>query len=152
MCCQTDDRYLSSAKYPLAVVNKLINVLGPDQLSGYDIRCRFAETASGGTLTGPMVHEAHHRFICGSFHGHAHCRLCQLDWHPLYHEGSGLEDFEGCERCFYESNGLEKKTRQASKYHQHQAMIQHFQRWDSDKYENLSSYEINYESHYRGVD
>ena len=107
------------AKYPLAVVNKLIKVLGPNQLSGYDIGCRFAEMAASGTLTGPVVSEAHHGFICGSFHGHAHCRLCQLDWHPLYREGCGLEDFEGCEKCFYESNALAKKTRQASKFHQH---------------------------------
>ena len=72
------------AKYPLDIENKLINIFGHNQLMGYDIGCNFAKTADCGAMTGPKVHNTGHLFICGSFHGHAHCRLCQLDWHPLY--------------------------------------------------------------------
>ena len=128
------------AKYPLAVINRLIDIFGQDQLTGYDIGCGFDKTANSGALTGPQVCKAGHSFVCGSFHGHAHHCLYQLDWHPLYHEGCGLEDFEGCERAFYESNALARKTRYGSKFHHQQAIVQHFQHWNSDKHEALSPY------------
>ena len=128
------------AKYPLVVVNRLIEIFGQDQLTGYDIGCVFDKTANSGALTGPQVRQAGHSFVCGSFHGHAHHHLCQLDWHPLYREGCGLEDFEGCEQMFYESNALARKTCYGSKFHRQQAIVQHFQRWDSDKHEALSPY------------
>ena len=89
-------------------------------------------------MTGPKVRNVGHLFICGSFHGHAHCHLCQLDWHLLYQKGACLEDFEGCKCFFYESNALAKKTCHASKFHRHQALIQHSRHWDSDKQEALS--------------
>lgn len=37
----------------------------------------------------------------GAFHGYAHARECQIDYHPRIADvGMGLEDFEGCERLF----------------------------------------------------
>ncbi|KAF8503855.1 hypothetical protein BU17DRAFT_19906, partial [Hysterangium stoloniferum] len=50
-------------------------------------------------------------------YGHAYCRLCQIDWHPSYIQGSGLEDFETCERVFSRSNALASSTRHASVFH-----------------------------------
>ncbi|KAF8522985.1 hypothetical protein JB92DRAFT_2827420 [Gautieria morchelliformis] len=125
------------AKYPLAIINRLMENFGPHQLTGYDIGCSFAKTANNTLITGPEIRKCGHEFICGSFHGHAHCRLCQLDWHPLYREGCGLEEFEGCERAFYESNALARRTRYASKFHRQQAIQQHFERWNADKHETL---------------
>ncbi|KAF8575614.1 hypothetical protein K439DRAFT_1369517 [Ramaria rubella] len=126
------------AKYPLALTNKLLNVHGANQYSGYDIGCGFSVTQEKGLITGAKVRAANHECVCGSFHGHAHNRLCQLRFHLLYRQGCGLEDFEGCERFFYESNGLGGRTRHQSKYHQMQAIVHHLQRWGSDKYLHLS--------------
>jgi hypothetical protein len=138
LCCSIRIIYFNGrAKYPLAITNKLINTLGPKQLQGYDIGCHFTKTASRGLLTGPRVQAAMHAFCCGSFHGHAHNRLCQIDWLPLYYEGAGLESFEGCERFFYESNALGGRTRHMSIYHRQMAIVQHLQRWDHDRYLNL---------------
>ncbi|KIJ37251.1 hypothetical protein M422DRAFT_178173 [Sphaerobolus stellatus SS14] len=130
------------AKYPLAITNRLIEVLGPHQLQGYDIGCHFSGTANRGNITGPKVRSAGHAFLCGLFHGHAHNRRCQLDWLPLYYEGAGLEGFEGCENFFSESNALGGWTRHMSVYHQQQAIVQHLQRWDRDKYMQLSMYQL----------
>ncbi|KAF8517056.1 hypothetical protein BU17DRAFT_30209, partial [Hysterangium stoloniferum] len=128
------------AKYPLAIVNKLIDVFGVNLLLGYDIGCGFSVTANKSALVGPKVRSSGCRFCVGSFHGHAHCRLCQLDWHPLYVEGCGLEDFEGCERAFAE---LSPDTRHASKFHRKQAILLHFERWNADKYAELSKFICN---------
>ncbi|KAI0245254.1 hypothetical protein BJV78DRAFT_1277468 [Lactifluus subvellereus] len=107
------------AKYPLAMVNKLMYVHGPNIACG---------------------------LIVGSFHGHAHNRACQLDWHPHYVTGMGWADFEGCERVFASSNALAPGTRHVSSFHHHQAIEQHFAFWDEDKYATLSHYLSN---HYR---
>ncbi|KAF8531755.1 hypothetical protein JB92DRAFT_3298025 [Gautieria morchelliformis] len=131
------------AKYPLAIINRLMENFGPHQLTGYDIGCSFAKMANNTVITGPEIRKCGHEFICGSFHGHAHCRLCQLDWHLLYREGCGLEDFEGCERAFYESNALARRTRYASKFHRQQEIQQHFERWNADKHETLSRFFYN---------
>ncbi|KAF8478345.1 hypothetical protein JB92DRAFT_2768666, partial [Gautieria morchelliformis] len=131
------------AKYPLAVINKLIDVFGPNIMCGYDIGCSFSGTANRSSLLGEKVCQNHTRFCVGSFHGHAHCRLCQLDWHPLYIEGSGLEEYEGCERAFADSNGTGRRTRYASWFHRQQILTLHFQRWDKDKYEALSRFLYN---------
>jgi hypothetical protein len=129
----------SRAKYLLAIVNRLIDVLGTDLMISYDIGCGFSATAKKSIKLGPKVCTARCNFCVGSFHGHAHCRLCQIDWHPLYINGSGLEDYEGCERAFAESNAVAGSTRHASKFHRKQGILLHFKCWNADKYSELSS-------------
>ncbi|KAG2034009.1 hypothetical protein BDR03DRAFT_870812 [Suillus americanus] len=84
--------------------------------------------------------------MVGAFHGHAHNRRCQIDWHPLYIDGTGHTEGEGCEHIFSSSNELARGTRHASPFHRHQAIEQHFSFWDEDKYSALSTFLRN---HYR---
>ncbi|KAF8572888.1 hypothetical protein K439DRAFT_1377120, partial [Ramaria rubella] len=128
------------AKYPLAIMNRLVDVFGHDLMCGYDIRCGFSITANNSPLLGGKLQEKQTCFCCGSFHGHAHCRLCQLDWHPLYIEGSGLEEYEGCERAFSDSNGTGRRTQYATRFHRKQILVLHFECWDKDRYQDLSKF------------
>ncbi|KAG1907232.1 uncharacterized protein F5891DRAFT_919646, partial [Suillus fuscotomentosus] len=78
--------------------------------------------------------------MVGAFHGHAHNRRCQLDWHPMYISGTGHTEGEGCEHIFSASNELARSTRHANRFHRHQAIEEHFAFWDADKYAALSNY------------
>ncbi|TFK79198.1 hypothetical protein K466DRAFT_505958 [Polyporus arcularius HHB13444] len=116
-------------KYPLAIVNRVIDVYGPE-LSvalGYDIACEFSKTLGHSSL-GPRA-EGVVSGVVPAFHGHSHNRRCQLDWHPMYLEGVGKEDFEGCERFFSHSNGLASATRLSTAFHRHQAIEGLVARW-----------------------
>ena len=131
---------ITRAKYPLALTNRLIDTFGERLMIGYDIGCGFSKTASNSRLLGPKLVREKCHFCCGSFHGHAHERMCQLQWHPLHIEGVGLEDFEGCERIFSESNRVAGITRHASKFHRRQAIVKHFEHWNLDRYGELCEY------------
>lgn len=120
-------------------MNRLIEVFGKNTLTGYDIGCGFSSTANNAPSFGPIMREACAEFCVNAFHGHAHCRKCQLEWHPTYIEGTGLEDFETCERVFAESNRVAGTTRNASVFHRRQAIVRHFERWNFDKYGELST-------------
>jgi hypothetical protein len=54
--CKSSDLLLSDtqplyrAKYPLAIVNKLLDVLGSDIACGYDIACAFWKTLMASCL------------------------------------------------------------------------------------------------------
>ncbi|KIJ59498.1 hypothetical protein HYDPIDRAFT_177795 [Hydnomerulius pinastri MD-312] len=72
--------------------------------------------------------------MVGAFHGHAHNRKCQIDWHPINTEG------EGCEHVFLSSNALARGMCHASRFHRHQAIEQHFAFWNEDKYEALTRF------------
>jgi len=58
-------------KYPLALVNKLMDVYGPDLALGYDIACGFAKTLRS-SLLGPRAAQLHLSGIVPAFHGHSH--------------------------------------------------------------------------------
>ncbi|KAI0259614.1 hypothetical protein BC834DRAFT_833181, partial [Gloeopeniophorella convolvens] len=133
------------SKYPLALVDKLMNVHGANIACGYDIGCVFSKTLASSSL-GPRARDLNLRMVVGSFHGHAHNRVCQLDWHPHHVPGMGRADFEGCERIFASSNALASGVRYATTFHRHQAIEQHFTFWDEEKYAALSRYLSN---HYR---
>ncbi|KAG0699233.1 hypothetical protein DFH29DRAFT_983620 [Suillus ampliporus] len=107
------------SKYPLAILDHLLNVYGKNGGVAYDI---------------------------GSFHGHAHNRRCQIDWHPMYIECTGHTEGEGCEHVFSSSNELARSTRHATPFHRHQTIEQHFAFWDNDKYAALSTF---LQNHYR---
>jgi Kyakuja-Dileera-Zisupton transposase len=128
-----------SAKYPLALVDKLLSVYGSKIRCRYDIGCVFQKTVSKSSL-GPRAEAQQFRLAVGAFHGHAHNRACQLQWHPLYVKGMGRSEGEGCERIFAASNAIARGTRHASQFHRHQAIEEHFRFWDEDKYACLSEY------------
>ena len=120
-------------KYPLAIVHKLMEVYGSDVLVAYDIACAFSKTLARSSL-GPRSRQLRMAGVVPAFHGHGHNRGCQVNWHPLYMEGVGKEDFEGCERCFSESNALAAGTRLASAFHREQAIEEFFHFWAEDKH------------------
>ncbi|KAG1717768.1 hypothetical protein EDD22DRAFT_793253 [Suillus occidentalis] len=125
------------AKYPLAIIDHLLKVYGKNGGIAYDIGCTFSKTLGNSSL-GPHARELGLRMMVGAFHGHAHNRRCQIDWHPMYIYGTGHTEGEGCEHVFSSSNELARSTRHASPFHRHQAIEQHFSFWDEDKYAALS--------------
>ncbi|OCH88551.1 hypothetical protein OBBRIDRAFT_734191 [Obba rivulosa] len=130
-------------KYPLAVVNHILDVHQHNCGCGYDIGCAFAETAKNSKLLGPKVAEYGMQFVVCAFHGYAHNQLCQLVNHPLYLSGYSIEDLEGMERVFAASNTVARGIRYASRFHYTQSLDLHFQQWDEDKYTELSRFLYN---------
>jgi hypothetical protein len=127
-----------STKYPLACVEKLLDAFGPDLGGGFDIGCKFKTTLNNSPL-GSQVWELRHTCLVGSFHGHAHNRLCQLQHLATYVKSLGLEDLEGCERAFSKSNALTGSIRYASIFHRMQAISTYFEHNDTfEVYQNLS--------------
>ncbi len=110
---------------------------------GYNIGCGFSTTVNNSRLLGPKLCEKKCRFCINAFHGHAHCRTCQMKWHPLYTVGTGLEDFEGCKCLFSESNKVAECTQHTSVFHQRQAILCHFKRWNKDKIAECSRFIYN---------
>lgn len=128
------------AKYPLAMVEALLNAFGNRIGGGYDIGCKFRKTLARSPL-GSHAHELQYTSLVGSFHGHAHNRLCQLSFLAKYVVGLGLEDLEGCERFFSKSNALASSTRHASIFHRKQKIYQFAKHMDNtDTYQNLSMF------------
>jgi hypothetical protein len=127
------------AKYPLAVVKELLGAFGMKVGAGYDVGCHFGVTVDNSEL-GEEAREKGLRCLVGSFHGHAHNRLCQLRFLATYVEGMGLEDLEGCERFFSRSNGLAKSCRYASRFHRQQEITTYVKHFDSfETYANLGT-------------
>ncbi|KAJ7190070.1 hypothetical protein GGX14DRAFT_382593 [Mycena pura] len=120
-------------KYPLAIVAKLFERYGSDAGIGYDIMCAFFKTLLRSSL-GRKTVGLRMRGIVPAWHGHAHNRMCQLGWHPMYVEGAGLEDFEECERTFCLSNHLASCTRLSTPFHRQQQIDEHFYFHDIDKH------------------
>ncbi|KAJ6591458.1 hypothetical protein DFH09DRAFT_1244592 [Mycena vulgaris] len=128
------------AKYPLAVVKELLGAFGMKVGAGYDVGCHFGVTVDNSEL-GEEAREKGLRCLVGSFHGHAHNRLCQLRFLATYVEGMGLEDLEGCERFFLWSNGLAKSCRYASRFHRQQEITTYVKHFDSfETYANLGKF------------
>jgi hypothetical protein len=44
------DMHLLSAKYALATTNKLIDIYGPNGMTGYDIGCLFSKTVAASSI------------------------------------------------------------------------------------------------------
>ncbi|KAJ6469111.1 hypothetical protein DFH09DRAFT_1254063 [Mycena vulgaris] len=134
------------AKYPLAIVKELLSTFGLKIGSGYDVGCHFEASVDQSEL-GEEAREKEFKCLVGSFHGHAHNRLCQLGFLATYVEGMGLEDLEGCERFFSRSNGLAKSCRYASRFHRQQEIATYVKHVDSfETYANLGKFLVsNYE-------
>ncbi|KAG1874317.1 hypothetical protein F4604DRAFT_1582102 [Suillus subluteus] len=125
------------SKYPLTILDHLLNVYGKNGGIAYDIGCAFSKTLENSCL-GPRACELNLRMMVRAFHGHAHNRQCQIDWHLMYIEGTGHTEGEGCEHVFSSSNELVRSTRHTTPFHRHQTIEQHFAFWDDDKYAALS--------------
>ncbi|KAJ3575677.1 hypothetical protein NP233_g931 [Leucocoprinus birnbaumii] len=131
------------SKYPLAVVEALIDAFGAGIGGGYDIGCKFSSTLDASDL-GSKAHEFRYTALVGSFHGHAHNRLCQLSSLATYVPGMGLEDLEGCERFFSKSNALASSIRHASTFHRKQKILEYIQHMDNfDTSQALSNFLVN---------
>ncbi|KAJ7912929.1 hypothetical protein B0H13DRAFT_1712828 [Mycena leptocephala] len=128
------------SKYPLAIANELLDAFDRAIGFGYDIGCGFNTTV----FNSPLGHRALlQNFSClvGSFHGHAHNRLCQLLFLARYVLGMGLEDLEGCERFFSRSNAMVGSIRYASAFHRLQTLSTYFAHFDThETYANLSKF------------
>ncbi|KAG1721787.1 hypothetical protein EDB19DRAFT_1835287 [Suillus lakei] len=129
-------------KYPIASVKKLMDVFGSNILYGYDIKCAFEKILLRSTL-GDSAKRLNVQGVVPTFHGHAHNCLCQLQHHSKHKLGAGLEDFETCERVFSESNALASEIRNATEFHRHQALDEHFHFADTDRYAALSDFIFN---------
>jgi hypothetical protein len=122
------------------MVEVLLDALGDGLGIGYDIGCKFAGTVDRSSL-GPLARQLKYKSLVGAFHGHAHNRLCQLDFLATYVKGLGLEDLEGCERFFGKSNALAPSLRYASVFHRQQRIVEFMRHMDTfDTYQNLSKF------------
>ena len=129
----------------------LLDAFGLNIGDGYDIGCHFGATIKNSEL-GDKARKNNFRSLVGSFHGHAHNRLCQLSFLATYVEGMGLEDLEGCERYFSRSNGLAKSVRYASRFHRRQDITTFMKQIDDlETYANLSTCFVNVVSPHSGV-
>ncbi|KAG1871673.1 hypothetical protein F4604DRAFT_1881102 [Suillus subluteus] len=123
-------------KYLIASLNKLMEVFGKNILYGYNIKC-VLEKILLRSLLAHHIKELNLQGVVPAFHGHAHNHLCQVQHHSKYKVGTGKEDFETCEHVFSESNALAAETLNATEFHHHQALNEHFCFADMDKYANL---------------
>ena len=126
------------AKYPLSIVAKAMDALGPRLLVGYDIGCVFGGTILSTSL-GDKFRESGSRTCVNAFHGYSHNYACQCKNHPNNITGMGLEDLETLERVFSSSNSLAAVTRLASAFRRRLFIEMHFKQWDEDKYSKLAT-------------
>ncbi|KAJ7220952.1 hypothetical protein C8J57DRAFT_1440381 [Mycena rebaudengoi] len=131
------------AKYPLAIVDALLDAFGPKLGVGYDIGCGFGTTVRNSPL-GKKAKDLKMKTLVGAFYGHAHNRLCQLEYLANYVPGMGLEDLEGCEHLFSKSNFLARSVRYASIFHRKQTIVSYMSHHDDfESYANLSTFLVN---------
>ncbi|KAI0069613.1 hypothetical protein K474DRAFT_1608419, partial [Panus rudis PR-1116 ss-1] len=125
------------AKYPLAIIAKILELFPPKCCGAYDIGCRFLQTILNSSL-GPAFKSLENIFCVNAFHGYSHGYDCQRRYHPSVIPGMGLEDLETLERVFSASNQLAPIIRHASAYRRRLLIDQFFIQWDADKYANLA--------------
>ncbi|KAI6006783.1 hypothetical protein EDD15DRAFT_2383819 [Pisolithus albus] len=117
------------AKYPVAVVSKLLDVFGSNLAGGYDIGCKFQTTLNRSTV-GPRAQALNYTSL--------------LRFLARYVNGLGLEDLEGCERTFSKTNGLASAVHYASTFHRCQAIGGYIAHNDeNDVYQNLTTMILN---------
>ncbi|KAJ6596493.1 hypothetical protein B0H10DRAFT_1960160 [Mycena sp. CBHHK59/15] len=130
------------AKYPLAMVEALLNALGKGLGGGYDIGCKFKSTLGRSPL-GALSRAKGYQSLVVAFHGHAHNRLCQLKFLATYMVGLGIEDLEGCTflcNNYYQSINI-LRTLPALRHWMKSNGIQSFSvfdTWIKEEYEFLS--------------
>ncbi len=132
------DCSIPRAKYPLAVIAKLLQVFGDHLGIGYDIGCKFGGTVHRSPL-GQLAKTKMFRMLVSLFHGHAHNCLCQLQHLGMYLKGLGLKDLETLEHFFSKSNALASGIHYASRFHCRQCISWYLKHIDHlDSFEHLS--------------
>ncbi|KAG2126016.1 hypothetical protein DEU56DRAFT_700369, partial [Suillus clintonianus] len=126
------------AKYPLAIISKVLELLGERSLAAYDIGCGFASTIRSSSL-GKAFEQQGCRICVDAFHGYAHNYACQTKNHPNGIQGAGIEDFGAIERFFSASNALAPVIRYATAYRRSVFLDLFYKQWDDDKYLNLAT-------------
>ncbi|KIJ60952.1 hypothetical protein HYDPIDRAFT_97727, partial [Hydnomerulius pinastri MD-312] len=90
-------------KYPLAMVNKALQVLSDRLLIGYNIGCKLSIMIASSPLNSQF--STSQSCICvNAFHGYSHNYRCQDTNHPNVIQGAGLEDF-GTMKCMSQKSG-----------------------------------------------
>ncbi|KAG2360342.1 hypothetical protein BDR07DRAFT_1452022 [Suillus spraguei] len=125
-------------KYPLAIVSRALETLGPRLLIGYDVGCKLAIMIASSALAQKFV-DAEYRMCVDAFHGYTHSYACQDKNHPNIINGMGIEDLATMERIFSSSNQLATVTRYASGFNRRVYIDSFFKQWDEDKYLNLGN-------------
>lgn len=124
------------AKYPLSIINRVLDVLSGKLLIGYDIGCLFELTIKSTTLRQKFIDSGSHCCV-NTHHGYAHNYACQVQNHPNNIEGAGIEDFETQKRLFLASNATASIIRYASKYQWRVSLNMFLKQNNRDKYANL---------------
>ncbi|PIL29500.1 hypothetical protein GSI_08308 [Ganoderma sinense ZZ0214-1] len=130
------------AKYPLAIVAKILDKIPGKKLIGYDIGCAFGDTVLHTSLKSAFEASGS-RFCVNAFHGYSHSYDCQVQHHPNVIAGIGLEEMETLERIFSASNQLAPVIRYASTYRRLSFIHAFFRHWDSEKYANIGLFLYN---------
>lgn len=126
----------------MATTNYLLDVFAHDVGLGADIGCSFTETVKHSKLLKDKASQLRLQVVVNTFHGWAHNHLCQLQYHPLYRKGAGLEDLETLERIFSASNTIAQTICHTTKFHWLQALDLHFRQWDEQKYQELREFNL----------
>ncbi len=130
------------AKYPIALVARMLEVLGNDVLLGYDIGCVFEGTLTRTSLASAVAAK---RWICcvNAMHGYTHEFGCRLRYHPNTIKGMGLEDLETLERLFSSLNAIAAGTRHMTAYRRRVFIDLFLRQWDAEKYLHLGDFLFN---------
>ncbi|PPQ93511.1 hypothetical protein CVT25_005212 [Psilocybe cyanescens] len=102
-------------KYPLAIINQLLQEFRSDICLAYEIMCDFTVTLKKSILS-EKVRAFCFCGVISAFYDHAYNCGCQVQWHPLYIEGVGLEGFKECKHTFCCSNKFASVTHLAMPY------------------------------------
>lgn len=130
------------AKYPLAIVSKILEHLGDDTMIAYDIGCATEATVSRSSL-GPEFQRKRAVFCVPAFHAYTHNHICQMRYHPNNIDGMGIEDVESLERVFGGLNQLAPIVRYSSAYRRRLWIETYFKQWDEDKDINTGTFLLN---------
>ncbi|KAG2155360.1 uncharacterized protein EDB93DRAFT_1247842 [Suillus bovinus] len=126
------------AKYPLAIISKVLKLLSECSLAVYNISCGFTSTICASILG--KAFEQQGCYICVDvFHGYAHNYTCQTKNHPNGIQGTGIKNFGAIEHFFSASNALAPVIRYATIYHHFVFLDLFFKQWYNDKYLNLTT-------------
>ncbi|KAG2343426.1 hypothetical protein BDR05DRAFT_975977 [Suillus weaverae] len=132
MCCSSE-----LAKYPLATINKLLDIFSDNQAIGSDIGCSLSKTVAASSIQDKAMN-CNLRLLVNVFHGHAHNCKCQVQYHPMYLQGFGPEDLKTCEHMFASLNAAACLIHHASHFHHDKFLDLYFDQWDMDQYFELS--------------
>ncbi|GJF00948.1 hypothetical protein PsYK624_172520 [Phanerochaete sordida] len=81
------------AKYPLAVISKILDYLEDDILITYNIGCT-TETTVRHSVLGEKFAKQNAMFCVPAFYAYTHNHVCQMLYHPNNIEGMGIKDVE----------------------------------------------------------